>query len=71
MLDWCHGDMGYQQTKEEIEELENKKHELEKAKTKLINGRNIMVNVRIQYLIATLAAVGLMLILNIIFNRVW
>ena len=38
MLDWCHGDMGYQQTKEEMEELETKKNELEKAKNKLING---------------------------------
>ena len=30
-----------------------------------------MVDVRIQYLIATLAAVGLMFILNIIFDMVW
>ena len=38
MLDWCHGEMGYQQTEEEIKDLETKKNELETEKNKLING---------------------------------
>jgi len=38
ILYWCHGEMGFHQTKEELEELETRKNELEIEKNKLING---------------------------------